>query len=120
MSIDEIWSFSPEGADPTPVAETAGVAGALTETNEADEEQVVFDDAPAEALESAFSPDEINTSSEATPAEPVAETPKAAEEPEDIDLNADFDFLDDDEDDEAPADAEMDELEAEIMAELEG
>eukprot|EP00526_Cylindrotheca_closterium_P014107 CAMPEP_0113623106 /NCGR_PEP_ID=MMETSP0017_2-20120614/11878_1 /TAXON_ID=2856 /ORGANISM="Cylindrotheca closterium" /LENGTH=339 /DNA_ID=CAMNT_0000533029 /DNA_START=73 /DNA_END=1092 /DNA_ORIENTATION=- /assembly_acc=CAM_ASM_000147 len=116
LSIDEIWSFSPEAADAGPVAETA-----VAEKNESDEEQVIFDDKDAsiEAPEPAFSPDETNTTDEATPAEPAAETPKAAEEPDAIDLNADFDFLDDEDDAEGPVDPEMDELEAEIMAELE-
>ncbi|CAJ1940150.1 unnamed protein product [Cylindrotheca closterium] len=121
LSIDEIWSFSPETAEPVPAA--AKTAAVPLETNEADEEQVVFDDKDAASPQPAFSPDDTDTTDEATPAEPAAETPEAAEEPEAFDLNnGDFDFLDDDDDDDDQAATEpaMDELEAEIMAELEG
>lgn len=122
MSIDEIWSFSPEAAEPEQVVEPA--ATVPDATNENDEEQVVFNDkdTPDEAPEPVFTPDETNTTEETSPAEPAPETPKPApEEPDPIDLaTADFDFLDDEDDDGgAPVDPELDELEAEIMAELE-
>jgi len=118
LSIDEIWSFSPDAAE---LAEPASEA-AVEETNESEEELVVFNDkdVPEEAPEPAFAPDEAKIAEEATSAGPAADTPKAAEEPDPIDLaNTDFDFLDDEDDGEAPVDPELDELEAEIMAELE-
>jgi len=118
LSIDEIWSFSPDAEEP---AEPAAEAAA-EKTNETDEEQVVFKDkdTPEEVPEPAFSPDETHTAEESTPAEPTADSPEAAEQSDSIDLaTADFDFLDDEDEGEAPVDPEMDELEAEIMAELE-
>lgn len=116
LSIDEIWSFSPD-ADPEPVTEPVAAPG---ETKDDEEEQVVFSDiaSPDEGQEPAFQPDESKITEIPEPTE--ADAAPIAEEPESVDIPShDFDFLDNESDMGEPADPELDELEAEILRELE-